>query len=348
MAKISAYAAKSEDGDMQPYSIERRDVQANDVQLDILFCGVCHSDLHAVKNDWGNSTYPLVPGHEIIGKVTHVGGDVTKFSKGDTVGIGCLVDACLDCEACDDDLEQHCFNQPTMTYNSETDDPGGRTYGGYSKSIVVREEFVLKVPENLDKAGAAPLLCAGITTYSPLHQYGVKEGMTVGVIGLGGLGHMGIKLSVAMGAKTVMITTSKSKAEDAKSLGADDVLISSDKESMKKWASKFDFLLNTIPVGHDINPYIKLLKHDSTMCLVGAIEPLEKVNGALLIGGRKTVAGSLIGGLKETQDMLDFCGKHDVVSTIEKIKMSEINDAFERMQDNDVRYRFVIDMETLD
>lgn len=348
MANVSAYAAKSDDGKMQAFSIERRDVKDNDVQIDILFCGVCHSDLHAIKNDWGNSVYPLVPGHEIIGKVTKVGKDVTKYSEGDTVGVGCLVDSCLSCEACEEDLEQHCFKQPTMTYNSKSDDPGGVTYGGYSKRIVVREEFVLKIPENLDKAGAAPLLCAGITTYSPLHQYKVQKGMTVGIIGLGGLGHMGIKLASAMGAHTVMITTSEDKAKNAKDLGADDVLISSNKDDMKKWAGKFDFLLNTIPVGHDINPYIKLLKHDSTMCLVGAIEPLDKVNGALLISGRKAVAGSLIGGLKETQEMLDFCGEHGVVSTIEKIKMGDINEAFERMEKSDVRYRFVIDMASLD
>lgn len=348
MSKVSAYAAKSNDEKMQPFSIERRDVQPKDIKIDILYCGVCHSDLHAIKNDWGNSTYPLVPGHEIIGRVTEVGSEVTNYSKGDTVGVGCLVDSCLSCEACEANLEQHCFKRPTMTYNSKTEDPGGMTYGGYSKSIVVREEFVLKVPENLDAAGAAPLLCAGITTYSPLHQYGVKEGMTVGIIGLGGLGHMGIKLSAAMGAHTVMITTSKSKAEDAKDLGAHEVLISSNKDDMKKWTGKFDFLLNTIPVGHDINPYIKLLKHDSTMCLVGALEPLESVNGALLISGRKAVSGSFIGGLKETQEMLDFCGAHNVVSTIEMIDMNGINEAFERMKDNDVRYRFVIDMSTLE
>jgi len=348
MSKTAAYAAKSNDGKMAPYSIERRDVQSNDVQIEITHCGVCHSDLHAIKNDWGNSKYPLVPGHEIIGTVKKVGSGVTKYKEGDTVGVGCLVDACLSCEACDEDLEQHCLGQPTMTYNSQTDDPGGLTYGGYSQRIVVREEFVLKIPENLDKAGTAPLLCAGITTYSPLHQYGVKKGMTVGVIGLGGLGHMGIKLSAAMGAHTVMITTSKSKADDAKELGADEVLVSSDKDAMKKWAGKFDFLLNTIPVGHDVNPYLNLLKYNKTMCLVGAIEPLENVNGAMLVTGRKAVAGSLIGGLKETQEMLDFCGEHNVVATIEEIKMSEINDAFKRMQDNDVRYRFVIDMATLD
>jgi len=348
MSTISAYAAKSKDGKMQPHSIERRDVQSNDVLIEILHCGVCHSDLHAIKNDWGNSQYPLVPGHEIIGVVKKVGSKVSKYKEGDTVGVGCLVDSCLSCEACNEHLEQHCLQRPTMTYNSITEDPGGLTYGGYSKRIVVREEFVLKIPENLDKAGAAPLLCAGITTYSPLHQYGVKQGMTVGIIGLGGLGHMGIKLSAAMGAHTVMITTSEGKAKDAKDLGADEVLISSNKDDMKKWANKFDFLLNTIPVGHDLNPYLKLLKYNKTMCLVGAIEPLDSVNGAMLVTGRKAVAGSFIGGLQETQEMLDFCGEHNVVATVESIKMSDINDAFARMEKNDVRYRFVIDMASLD
>ena len=348
MSTVSAYAAKSEGGEMQPFEIERREVKSNDVQIKIQFCGVCHSDLHAVNNDWGNSKYPLVPGHEIIGEVTKVGDDVSEFSVGDVVGVGCLVDSCQTCEACEDDLEQLCLNKATMTYNSKTDDPGNMTYGGYSKKIVVRKQFVLKIPENLDKAAAAPLLCAGITTYSPLHQYGVKEGMTVGVIGLGGLGHMGIKLSKAMGAQTVIITSSEDKAGDAKALGADDILVSSDKDDMKAWAGKFDFLLNTIPVGHDVNPYLSLLKYNSTMCLVGAIEPLDSVNGGLLIGGRKAIAGSLIGGIKETQEMLDFCGEHDVVATIEKIDMADIDNAFERMKDSDVRYRFVIDMETLD
>lgn len=347
MTDVSAYAAKSNDGHMQPLKITRREPGDNDVQIDIEYCGVCHSDLHAVKNDWGNSQYPLVPGHEIIGSVSAVGKNVKGFAIGDAVGVGCLVDSCQSCEACDINLEQHCLNGATMTYNSKTDDPGGRTYGGYSKRIVVQQDFVLRIPETLDKAGAAPLLCAGITTYSPLQQYGVKKGMTVGIIGLGGLGHMGIKLASAMGAKTVMITTSEDKAKDAKRLGADEVLISTNKDEMKKWRGKFDFLLNTIPVGHDINPYVALLKFDSAMCLVGAIEPLDAVNGAQLISGRKVVAGSLIGGLKETQEMLDFCGEHNVVSDIEQIKMSDINEAFERMKNNDVRYRFVIDMQSL-
>mgnify|MGYP005821581481 FL=1 len=350
MTTISAYAAKSEDGQMAPHEIKRRAPGEHDVQIDIQFCGVCHSDLHAVKNDWGNSNYPLVPGHEIIGEVSAVGSKVSDFKIGDTVGVGCMVDSCQTCAACEEHLEQHCLNGATMTYNSKlkdpTDDEEDVTQGGYSKQVVVSDKFVLKVPKNLDKAAAAPLLCAGITTYSPLHQHGVKEGMTVGVIGLGGLGHMGIKFASAMGAHVVMITTSKEKADDAKKLGADDVLVTKDKDAMKKWRGKFDLLLNTIPVGHDVNPYLSLLKYNSTMCFVGAIEPLDAVNGALMIGGRKALAGSLIGGIKETQEMLDFCGEHNVVSEIEKIDMQDINDAFERMKSNDVRYRFVIDMQS--
>lgn len=351
MTTISAYAAKSEDGHMSPHDIKRRAPGAQDVQIDIQYCGVCHSDLHAVKNDWGNSQYPLVPGHEIIGEVSAVGSDVKNVKVGDTVGVGCMVDSCQSCAACEEHLEQHCLNGATMTYNSKVKDAAENeesiTQGGYSKRIVVDEKFVLNVPKNLDKAATAPLLCAGITTYSPLHQFGVKKGMTVGVIGLGGLGHMGIKFASAMGAHVVMITTSEEKAEDAKRLGADDVLVTKDKDQMKKWRGKFDFLLNTIPVGHDVNPYLTLLKYNSTMCFVGAIEPLDAVNGAYMIGGRKALAGSFIGGIKETQEMLDFCGEHNVVADIEKIDIQDINDAFERMKNNDVRYRFVIDMQSL-
>lgn len=347
MTQIAAYAAKSDDGHMQPYNIQRRTPGPEDVQIEIKFCGVCHSDLHTVKNDWGGSTYPLVPGHEIIGEISAIGDKVKNFAVGDTVGVGCMVDSCESCAACDDHLEQHCLNGTVMTYNSKPKGQDEVTQGGYSKRIVVQEHFVLRIPKNLDPAATAPLLCAGITTYSPLHQYGVKKGMTVGVIGLGGLGHMGIKFASAMGAHTVMLTTSEGKSEDAKKLGADEVLVTSDKEAMKKWRGKFDFLLNTIPVGHDVNPYLMLLKYNSTMCLVGAIEPLEAVNGAILISGRKALAGSFIGGIKETQEMLDFCGEHNVVSEIEKIDMQDINEAFTRMKDNDVRYRFVIDMQSL-
>ncbi len=347
MTKIKSYAAASKEADLKPFDIERRDILEDDVKIDILYCGVCHSDLHQVRNDWKNSVYPVVPGHEIIGKVMEVGKNVSNFKKGDLVGVGCMVDSCHTCSACKDDLEQFCENGATFTYNSKDKHLGGHTFGGYSESVVVDKEFVLRVPANLDAKAAAPLLCAGITTYSPLAHWGVKKGDKVGVIGLGGLGHMGIKFAHAMGAHTVMITTSPSKSEDAKSLGADEVLISKDEEQMKKHAASFDFLLNTIPVGHDMNPYTNLLKRDSTMVIVGAVEPLDPLHGGSLIMGRKSIAGSLIGGIKETQEMLDFCGEHNVVSDIEMIDIQDINKAYDRLQKSDVKYRFVIDMKSL-
>ena len=347
MTKIKAYAADNKDANLKPLEIERRDTLKDDVKIDILYCGVCHSDLHQVRNDWKNSAYPVVPGHEIIGKVLEVGNGVTKFKVGDLVGVGCLVDSCQTCSACKDDLEQFCENGATFTYNSKDKHSGGHTFGGYSENVTVNKEFVLKVPENLDPKAAAPLLCAGITTYSPLAHWGVKKGDKVGVIGLGGLGHMGIKFAHAMGAHTVMITTSPSKSEDAKKLGADEVLISKDEAQMNEHANSFDFLLNTIPVGHDMNPYTALLKRDATMVIVGAVEPLDPLHGGSLIMGRKSIAGSLIGGLKETQEMLDFCGKHNVVSDIEMIDIQNINDAYDRLQKSDVKYRFVIDMKSL-
>ena len=345
--KVKAYGTKGEDQDLEAIEIERRSLNSNDVKIKILFCGVCHSDIHAAKNDWGNANYPLVPGHEIVGKVLEIGDKVNQFSEGDLVGVGCMVDSCQECGACSEDLEQFCENGMVGTYNGKDKQTGERTFGGYSTEIVVREEFVLKVPENLDLKAVAPLLCAGITTFSPLNHWGIKKGDKVGVIGLGGLGHMGIKFAAAMGAETIMITTSPKKADDAKRLGADSVLISKDEEEMEKHANSFDFLLNTVPVKHDINPYLKLLKRDSTMVMVGAIEPLEPMNGGNLIMGRKRVAGSLIGGIKETQEMLDFCGENEIVSDIELIKMDEINEAFSRVQDSDVKYRFVIDMDSL-
>tara|TARA_R110002153_G_scaffold62508_1_gene168118 strand:- start:3078 stop:4130 length:1053 start_codon:yes stop_codon:yes gene_type:complete len=347
MTKIKAYAADNKDANLKPLEIERRDPLKDDVKIDILYCGVCHSDLHQVRNDWKNSAYPVVPGHEIIGKVLEVGSGVTKFKVGDLVGVGCLVDSCQTCSSCKDDLEQFCENGATFTYNSKDKHSGGHTFGGYSENVTVNKEFVLKVPENLDPKAAAPLLCAGITTYSPLAHWGVKKGDKVGVIGLGGLGHMGIKFAHAMGAHTVMITTSPSKSEDAKKLGADEVLISKDEAQMNEHANSFDFLLNTIPVGHDMNPYAALLKRDATMVIVGAVEPLDPLHGGSLIMGRKSIAGSLIGGLKETQEMLDFCGKHNVVSDIEMIDIQNINDAYDRLQKSDVKYRFVIDMKSL-
>ena len=347
MSEVKAYSAPRQSADLEPKTIERRDVTDNDVAIDILFCGVCHSDIHQVQNDWGGSKYPVVPGHEIVGRVSKVGKNVSKFKEGDLVGVGCMVDSCQTCDTCKKDLEQFCENGATMTYNSNDKHLGGHTFGGYSQKVVVDKEFVLSVPENLDPAAAAPLLCAGITTFSPLNHWGIKKGDKVGVIGLGGLGHRGIKFSHAMGAETVMITTSESKKEDAKKLGADAVLISKDVDAMKQHAGSFDFLLNTIPVGHDVNPYLQLLKVDATMVMVGAIEPLEPMNGGNLILGRKRIAGSLIGGIKETQEMLDFCGKHNITCDIEMIKMDEINEAFSRVKSNDVKYRFVIDMKSL-
>ncbi|WP_394906325.1 NAD(P)-dependent alcohol dehydrogenase [uncultured Mesonia sp.] len=347
MSKVKAYGAQSETAALELLEIERRDLKRDDVKIKILYCGVCHSDIHTVRNDWKGSKYPVVPGHEIVGEVIAIGEDVKKFKKGDKVGVGCMVDSCQNCEACNKDLEQFCQNGMVGTYNGKDQILGGHTFGGYSEKIVVKEDFVLSIPENLELKAVAPLLCAGITTYSPLKHWNVKKGDRVGVIGLGGLGHMGIKLAKAMGAHVVMITTSPNKSQDAKRLGADEVLISKDKQAMETMTNSFDLLLNTIPVKHDINPYLKLLKIDATMVMVGAIEPLEPVHGGNLIMGRKRVAGSLIGGIKETQEMLDFCGKHNVVSDIELIDMPYINEAYERVINADVKYRFVIDLESL-
>lgn len=347
MSTIKAYGAKSSDAELKEMTIERRDVTDRDVKIEISYCGVCHSDIHTVRNDWGGSKYPVVPGHEIIGRVVEVGSDVSNFKKGELVGVGCMVDSCRECSACKDDLEQFCEEGMVGTYNGKDKHLGGHTFGGYSETIVVDKYYVLKVPENLEEKAVAPLLCAGITTYSPLKHWNVKKGDKVGVIGLGGLGHMGIKIAAAMGAEVVMITTSPSKADDAKRLGASSVLISKNEDDMKKHKGSFDFLLNTVPVKHDINPYIQLLKRDSTMCMVGAIEPLEPMHGGGLIMGRKRVAGSLIGGIKETQEMLDFCGEHNIVSDVEMIDMDTINTAYERVTNSDVKYRFVIDMQSL-
>ncbi|TKD66008.1 NAD(P)-dependent alcohol dehydrogenase [Flavobacterium sp. ASW18X] len=342
-----AYGASSNTAALEPMHIERRATGAEDVKIDILYCGICHSDIHQVRNDWKNSKYPVVPGHEIIGRVVATGANVTKFKEGDLVGVGCMVDSCQDCPSCHNHLEQFCENGTIYTYNSPDKHLGGYTYGGYSTGVTVQQDFVLKVPDNIDAKGAAPLLCAGITTWSPLSHWKVKKGDKVGIIGLGGLGHMGVKFANALGAHVVMITTSPAKAEDAKTLGAHEVLISKDAEAMKAHANSFDFILNTVPVGHDVNPYLSLLKIDATMVMVGAVEPLEAVNGAGLIRGRKRIAGSLIGGIKETQEMLDFCGEHNITADVEMVNMQDVNNAFERVIKADVKYRFVIDMESL-
>ncbi len=347
MLTTPSIAAHSATTPLAPLAIARRAVGPQDVQIDIDYCGICHTDLHVAKNDWGRSVYPIVPGHEIVGRVRAVGAQVTRFAPGQAVAVGCFVGSCGTCSSCADHMEQYCLNGYTLTYGSPSADPGGYTQGGYSKSIVVGQDFVLSLPEGMDAAAAAPLLCAGITSYSPLRHWGIGPGMTVGVIGLGGLGHMGIKLAHAMGAKTVMITTSPGKAADALRLGANEVLISTDEQAMLAMANQFDFLLNTIPVSHDFNAYMSLLKVDGTMCIVGAIGPNAPLNTRSMILGRRNIAGSLVGGIQETQEMLHFCAAHGIVSDIELIKPTDINLGFERMQKNDVKYRFVIDMASL-
>ena len=347
MSITKAYSASIPNARVLPTEINRRPVGSNDVQIAIEHCGVCHTDIHFVNNDWGMTNYPVVPGHEIVGRVTKVGPAVSKFKVGDRAAIGCLVDSCGVCSNCENGLEQYCLNGFTATYNSETKDPGGFTYGGYSQSIVAQESFVLKVPDSLEGPGIAPLLCAGITTYSPLRNWKVGQGSKVGVIGLGGLGHMGVKFSHALGAHTTMITSSEQKGVDARLLGADEVLLSSSMDAISKEAGSFDFLLNTIPVNHDLTAYLELLKTNGTMCVVGAVEPLSQVNAAQLIFGRRSLAGSLIGGIAETQEMLDFCGEKNILSEVEVIRMDEINDAYTRMQKNDVKYRFVLDLGSL-
>ncbi|OBS10424.1 NAD(P)-dependent alcohol dehydrogenase [Acidihalobacter prosperus] len=344
------YATHSATEALGPFDFERREPRPQDVAIEIQYCGICHSDIHTARSEWGKTHYPFVPGHEIVGRVTAVGSEVTRFKAGDLVGVGCLVDSCGHCESCNEGLEQYCENGWTGTYGSE-DKIGGtphtHTFGGYSDRITVDEHFVLSIPENLDPAAAAPLLCAGITTYSPLKHWKVGAGQKVGVIGLGGLGHMGVKFARAMGAHVVMITTSPGKAADAEKLGAHEVLISKDAEAMQAAMGSFDFLLNTIPVGHDVDPYMNLLKRDGAMVIVGAVEPLTRVNGVPFIFKRRTMAGSLIGGLPETQEMLDFCGEHNIVCDIEMIDMRDVNAAYDRTVKGDVKYRFVIDMATL-
>jgi uncharacterized zinc-type alcohol dehydrogenase-like protein len=342
-----AYSATDPKARVAPTIIDRRPVGPNDIQINIEHCGVCHTDIHFANNDWGMTNYPVVPGHEIVGRVTEVGSAVKNFQSGDRAAIGCLVDSCGFCGNCEKGLEQYCLNGFTATYNSETSDPGGFTYGGYSTSVVAKESFVLHIPDSLTGPGIAPLLCAGITTYSPLRKWNIGKGQKVGVIGLGGLGHMGVKFARALGAQVTMITSSEQKGEDARMLGADEVLLSSSVDALTKEAGSFDFLLNTIPVDHDLTPFLELLKTDGTMCVVGAIEPLSKVNAAQLIFGRRTLAGSLIGGIAETQEMLNFCGDKNILSEVEVIRMDEINEAFERMRQNDVKYRFVIDLASL-
>lgn len=344
---VKAYAAQSATSPLGPSSINRREPLATDVAIDILYCGVCHTDIHFARNEWGFSQYPIVPGHEILGRVSRVGPKVTKFKVGDLAAVGCMVDSCRTCPSCQRGLEQFCHKGSTFTYNGEDKHSGGMTFGGYSQSIVCDEAFTLKVPTNLNPAAAAPLLCAGITTYSPLRHWKVSKGQKVGVVGLGGLGHMGVKFAHAMGAHTVLFTTSAGKAEDARRLGADEVIISRDADAMTKHLSSFDFILDTVSADHDLNAYLALLKLDATMVLVGAPPNPQPVSAFSLFMPRRHLAGSLIGGVAETQEMLDFCGKHNIACDIELIRMDQINQAYERMLKSDVKYRFVIDMASL-
>ena len=344
-----AFGAYGADKPFQPLDIERREPGARDVAIKIAYCGVCHSDLHTARSEWAGTLYPCVPGHEIVGHVTAVGAEVSRFKLGDTVGVGCMVDSCRRCLACDDGLEQYCEHGFVGTYNGATQDPPGYTLGGYSEAIVVDESFVLKIRHPEDQlAAVAPLLCAGITTYSPLRHWRVGPGQKVGVVGIGGLGHMGVKLAHAMGAHTVAFTTSESKRQDALDLGADEVVISRDPEDMQKHAGSFDFILNTVAASHNLDAFTALLKRDGTLCLVGVPEhPHPSPDVSALIFRRRSLAGSLIGGIRETQEMLDFCAERGIVSDIEMIRIQDIDDAYERMQRSDVKYRFVIDNGTL-
>ncbi|WP_346237508.1 NAD(P)-dependent alcohol dehydrogenase [Niabella insulamsoli] len=346
--QVKAFGTAAANADLEQMKIERRTLTGKDVEIDILFCGVCHSDLHTARNDWGGSKYPCVPGHEIVGKVIGTGKEVTKFKPGDLVAVGCMVDSCQTCDNCKQDLEQYCLNGFTGTYNGKDKHTNGHTFGGYSEKIVVDEHFVLKVPENLDAAAVAPVLCAGITTWSPLRHWKVTKGSKVAVVGLGGLGHMALKLAHALGAEVTLFSRSADKKEEAKALGADNVIISTDEQQMASVKNTFDLIIDTVPYVHDLNPYIATLHASGTLVLVGYLGPLDPVlNTAPMVVGRKAVSGSLIGGIAETQELLDFCGEHQIVSEIERINIQDINTAYERMLKSDVRYRFVIDMASL-
>lgn len=347
MSATKAYAAQNATTPLEPWTLDRRDPKPHDVAMEILFCGVCHSDLHFARNEWGMSVYPIVPGHEIVGRVTAVGDHVKKFKVGDLAGIGCLVDSCRECDNCKEGMEQYCTGGAVFTYNGNERDGSGNTYGGYSKAIVAHEDFVLHISDKLDLAATAPLLCAGITTYSPLRHWNVGKGMRVGILGLGGLGHMGVKFAVSMGAEVTMLSHSPSKEADAKRLGAHKFILTSDEEQTKTVAGYFDFILDTVSAQHDYNFYLGLLRTNGVMVCVGVPPAPTAVHAMSLIFYRHTLAGSLIGGLPETQEMLDYCATHNIVSDIELIRMDQINEAYERMLKGDVRYRFVIDMNSL-
>lgn len=345
---VLGYAAQFAKDALAAYRFQRRAPRADDVVIEILYCGICHSDLHHVHNDWGRGIYPMVPGHEIIGRVLSVGADVTRFKPGDHVGVGCMVDSCQQCAACKQGLEQYCEQSPTLTYNDTDRHDHLRTFGGYSEKIIVSDKFVLKIPEGLDLKGAAPLLCAGITTWSPLRHWKIDKDSHVAVVGLGGLGHMALKLAKALGAHVTLFSRSPGKEQDARHLGADNIVISTNKEQMASVKGRFDLILDTVPYAHDLNTYLPSLSLNGTLVVLGLLDDLEPtLNTIPLIMGRKAVAGSLIGGIAETQEMLDFCGKHGITSDIEMIKIQDINEAYKRMLKSDVKYRFVIDMASL-
>jgi uncharacterized zinc-type alcohol dehydrogenase-like protein len=347
MIKTTGYAAKDSKSPLNLFSFERRELRPNDVHIEIDYCGVCHSDIHTTRNEWGGTHYPIVPGHEIVGRVKSIGTQVKKYKVGDKVGVGCLVDSCRDCVNCHDDMEQFCTAGMVGTYNGVDRQTKEITQGGYSDSIVVDEDFVLKVPDNLELSAVAPLLCAGITTFSPLRHWKIKKGDKVGVVGLGGLGHMGVKLAHSFGAHVTVFTTSANKKEDALRLGADTVVLSKNESEMKQQTGVFDFILDTVSAPHNLDTYLSLLKRDGTLCLVGASPDAFPVHSFSVIFGRKAFAGSLIGGIAETQEMLDYCGKHNITSDVEIISIKNINEAYERTLKSDVKYRFVIDMKSL-
>jgi len=347
MIETKGYAAQDAKTPLAPWKFQRREVEAHDIQLDILYCGVCHSDLHQIRNEWGGSIFPMVPGHEIIGRVSKVGKSVKKFKTGDLAGVGCLVDSCRECENCQHGLQQYCTGGPSFTYNSMEQDRKTITYGGYSNLVVVNEDFVLHVSEKLPIKGVAPLLCAGITTYSPLRHWKVGKGHKVGILGLGGLGHMAVKFAASFGAEVTMLSTSPSKENDAKKLGAHKFVLTSNTESLKSVKGYFDFIIDTVSAPHDYNLYLSLLKTDGIQICVGVPPTPAQINGFSLLGGRKSLAGSSIGGLPETQEMLDYCAEHNITSDVEVINIKDINSAYVRMLKGDVHYRFVIDMATL-
>jgi len=348
MIAVKSYGVKSAESPLGPLTIDRRDPGHTDVEIKILYCGVCHTDIHVARNEWGNTIYPVVPGHEIVGKVTRVGKGVTRYKVGDTVGVGCFVDSCGHCKSCKDDNEQYCTNGNSMTYNAYEQDKKTITYGGYSSHIVVTEKFVLRVSDKLPLEKVAPLLCAGITTYSPLKHWNVKAGDKLAVLGLGGLGHIAVKLAVSMGADVTVLSRSKSKERDALSLGAQHFELTNDKENMARLTSSFDYIIDTVSAAHDYNEYLALLAIDGVMVVLGIPPTPSEVHAFHLIGGRRSLVGSLIGGLKETQEMLDYCAAHDITSDIELIGIDKINEAYERTIAGDVHYRFVVDMASLD